>query len=55
MPKLQRELLEEFRAYLKKDFDKQCATAYLEKPGAMSITEQALARLKKACDEATKP
>jgi hypothetical protein len=46
------ELLQQFKAYLKETFDKECVEAYLKKPTVSAITDKALATLKQAIDEA---
>ena len=50
----ERDLLEEFKAYLKEKFDKQCVDAYLKKPMASSISKEALDKLGRIIDEAGK-
>ena len=48
----EQELLKEFKAYLRGTFDKKCVDAYLRRPLASSIVDQALANLEQATDEA---
>jgi hypothetical protein len=47
----ERNLLEEFKAYLKEKFDKQCVDAYLRKPTASAITKEALGELSEIINE----
>jgi hypothetical protein len=46
----ERELLEEFRTYLKEKAHKECVDAYLNRPLSSSISQQALRSLAKAID-----
>lgn len=51
MSEKERELLQELKKSLKKMFPKDCVDAYLEKPGAGSVTDTALKELKKVLNE----
>lgn len=50
----ERELLEEFRAYLQEEFFKKCVQAYVDRPMTSTLADQALLALEQAINEIDK-